>query len=454
MMIKDHLFKNVDSFSLGLFRCLFGALMIVEMLMFYSSGTFLNLLTKPLFHFSYDYFEFISPAGEFVINTIHFVLVIAAICIMIGYYSRWASLVFFILFTYFLLCCRGHYNNHYYLISLLSFLLVFADADRSFSIRKKNQLREKIIPIWQINALRIQLFVVYFFGGIAKLNPDWLVLKEPLRSTFNYWSPNGFLSSEFAISFFTYGGLIFDLFIGFFLLIKKTRRFAIIGLILFNVMNGILFDNIEIFPYLVIAYMVIFLDPEGDTIKRIKSIFAPSKTQKSSSSLASFVPRNKLVIYGLGLYFAFQFLFPLRHHLLTENVIWTGIAGNFAWHMKVQNRGGEEISFLLVEGESGQKLTLDYQMINSKISNGQIAKMTKTPVMAWQFANWIGAHLNEELRRTNKKQLKDIQVYCKIKTSFNGRKPQYIIDPTIDLTKVTYSPFKENTWILPLKTEW
>ena len=47
--------------------------------------------------------------------------------------------------------------------------------------------------------------------------------------------------------------------------------------------------------------------------------------------------------------------------------------------------------------------------------------------------------------------LKDLEIYCNIKTGFNGKPKQLIIDPSIDLTKALYSLFVANTGIMPLK---
>ena len=72
----------------------------------------------------------------------------------------------------------------------------------------------------------MQIFIVYFYGGIAKINPDWL-RGEPMR----HWLQNSsdfpvvgpFLTTELAAYLFSYGGLLFDLLIGFILLSSKTR---------------------------------------------------------------------------------------------------------------------------------------------------------------------------------------------------------------------------------------
>ena len=33
---------------------------------------------------------------------------------------------------------------------------------------------------WQVGILRAQMIVLYFFAGLAKLNPDWLLNAQPL----------------------------------------------------------------------------------------------------------------------------------------------------------------------------------------------------------------------------------------------------------------------------------
>ena len=449
--LNQTLFKNVNSFSLGLFRFVFGVFMLIEMIYYLKSGFFKDSVMVPYYNFPYDYLEFISPMGDSAMSFIHFMMGLSAILIMIGYYSRWASLLFFICFTYFLLCCRGLFNNHFYLFSLLSLLFVFLDADRSFSIRPKNKAKEKVIPMWQLNILRFQIVVVYFFGGVAKLTHDWLVLKEPMRETLKSFSPNGFIPSELMVSLFNYGGLAFDLSIGFLLLFRRTRTVAIIGVVLFNLTNAIIFDDIAIFPFVMLGTIVLFLDPEGKAIVKIKSFFVNNRGPSIKRTAGEYHQISKPVILGVVVYVLFQVLFPLRHHLITDNVVWTGIARKFSWHMKVQQRTEKEISFLVKDKLGGEEIMVDYNFINQRINNLQIGHMSQSPVMAWQFANWLEKRLNKELKAQKNKSFKDLEIYCTIQTSFNGRPAQYIIDPSIDLTKAPYSPFGANTWIMPLK---
>src|SRR5207342_1729744 len=71
---------------------------------------------------------------------------------------------------------EARYLNHFYLLCLISFLLVFLPAHRAFSVdaQLKPKLRSRVAPAWTLWLMRFQVGVVYFFGGIAKLNGDWL----------------------------------------------------------------------------------------------------------------------------------------------------------------------------------------------------------------------------------------------------------------------------------------
>ena len=98
------------------------------------------------------------------------------------------------------------YLNHYYLIALLAFLLVISPAGRAYSLdaRHRPDLRVDRIPAWMLFALRLQIGVVYFYAGVAKLNSDWLLEAQPLRlwlSARSDWPVLGPLLAEPAIAF-------------------------------------------------------------------------------------------------------------------------------------------------------------------------------------------------------------------------------------------------------------
>lgn len=131
-----------------------------------------------------------------------------------------------------------------------------------------------------------------------------------------------------------------------------------------------------------------------------------------------------------------QILIPLRHYIYPGNVAWTQEGQRFSWRMKLRSIKGKS-KFTVVDNNSGEVV---------KINNGQYLtarqarKISCRPDMILQFAHYIGKTFQQ-------KGMHDVSVYSKTKCSLNGRKRTLLIDPRIDLTKVTRS-LKSSHWIL------
>ena len=70
--------------------------------------------------------------------------------------------------------------------------------------------------------------------------------------------------------------------------------------------------------------------------------------------------------------------------------------------------------------------------------------MTSRPHMMVQFAHYLEDRMRDE-------GYEDVEVRARIFASLNGREPQQLVDPQIDLTKVSYPWFGHADWILPLE---
>ena len=107
-----------------------------------------------------------------------FVLGLLAIFIIIGFLYRISAFLFFLGFSYIFLLDQTNYLNHFYLISLLSFILIWIPAHTNYSVDAAlcPELKKDTIPAWALWLLRFQIGIAYFYGGIAKINPDWLNL--------------------------------------------------------------------------------------------------------------------------------------------------------------------------------------------------------------------------------------------------------------------------------------
>jgi uncharacterized membrane protein YphA (DoxX/SURF4 family) len=445
--LKRNFLKDVDGFALGLFRAIFGAFMVYE-ISFFQSAQFVEIgILAPFGTFEYDFFEWVQPLSLSSMKLVMFLLFVSAVCITLGLLFRPAAIIFTILFTYLLFLGKGHYNNHFYLFCLIPFYLIFTKADRNFSLRsfKKNPDVSRDIPYWNYQVLRLQLFIAYFYGGLSKLNSDWMNCKEPINTIVRLNFPDSILSSDFMVNFLNYGGVFFDLGIGFLLLFRKTRWFAFFGVITFNLLNGlVLFDDIGIFPFVMIFATIVFFDPEEEWIQKLKSVFI-SGTYRDEKKERQFSKMGAALTF-LSVFLFLQLLIPLRFMALDGNTNWTGIGRKFSWRMKIQTRQLTQFKMKAVNKKTGQLSGMDEaSLLKSKFVNTlQYRYMRENPVMIWQFAQYL-----------NKKNLEDtgteLELYFNVKVEYNGREEQLIIDPEVDLVAAKYDPLGTNDWIMPLE---
>ena len=281
--------ERIDGTSLAIFRIGFGVLMLWELIYLLRIDFVKIFLTTPEVQFTYEYFSFLRPLPEILLDILVVLLMVCCFLIIIGKHYRKAMTGFFIGFTYLFLLDKAYYNNHLYLICLLSFLMIFIPADAHFSSGSMTAKSKKPVFYWHLLILRLQLVIVYFYGGIAKLNYDWMVSQQPVRILMQDKAKTSFigdlLSSEPIIYFFTYGGVAFDLLIPFLLFIPRTRVMAVVLALCFNIMNAWLFNDINIFPYFMMLSLILFLDPSNIAkyirVKFIGKMSAP-QIQKSS----------------------------------------------------------------------------------------------------------------------------------------------------------------------------
>ena len=179
--------------------------------------------------------------------------------------------------------------------------MVFFNANSNYSVDAALSKIPipKTVHAWQIWFIRIQLFIVYFYGAVAKLNADWL-RGWPIRKwltedigKFPDWYAN-FVTSDFGVYFYAYGGIAFDLLIGFCLLHKKLRYWCLPAIIFFHVSNHF-FWNIGTFPWFSILVTTLFFDPDwpekfgrwlGVKSKEITEVKLPSANVRSKNIIA------------------------------------------------------------------------------------------------------------------------------------------------------------------------
>ena len=135
---------------------------------------------------------------------------------------------------------------------------------------------------------------------------------------------------------------------------------------------------------------------------------------------------------------AVQLLVPLRHLLYPGNVSWTEEGHRFAWHMKLRDKEARA-RFTVTDPADGHDLGGPPARYLTRI---QTSKMAGQPDMILQFAHYIA----EEARREGRP---GVQVRAEVTASLNGREPQVLIDPQVDLA-ATPRNLRHAPWIVPL----
>ena len=452
------LFQPVDISFLVFFRIVFGAIMLWEVYRFFSTGWIRRYYIDPTFHFGYFGFEWVKPwpgNGMYI----HFaVLGVAAACIMLGFLYRIASPFFFVAFTYVFLLDQTRYLNHFYLVCLISFILMFLPANRALSLdaSMRPAIRTDVVPAWTLWLLRIQIGIAYFYGGIAKLNSDWIIGGEPMRTwlrplmTMPAIGP--IFQQEWVVYSFVYGGMLLDLLVVPLMLWRRTRLIAFSAAVVFNLINAAIF-NIGIFPWFMLGATLIFFPP--DLMRRFARAFltpgAALRAEERKETRARIVKpvadscptltkQQKVVLGLLATYLVVQLLMPLRHFLYPGNVSWTEEGHNFAWHMKLRTKRGEAL-FTITHPATGQTWIVKPE---EHLEARQIIKMSTKPDMILLFSRYLA-----ELKR--REGFENVEVRAQVKASLNGRRPQVLIDPNVDLAKQPRSLLPWS-WIIPLTT--
>jgi hypothetical protein len=376
-------------------------------------------------------------------------MILAAILITVGWLYRAAIIAFFLCFTYVELIDKTTYLNHYYLISVMAFLLIWVPANRYFSVDvwRKPQLKAVIVPAWCINIFKLQLVLVYFFAGISKINYDWLIAAMPLR----IWLPAsshlpiiGWLLNYTWVAYaFSWFGMLFDLLIGFLLLSRYTRKWAYIMVIIFHLVTGWFF-KIGMFPYIMILVTVVFFD--ADVHQKIivflrKMFFLPIPTDTESKIHTPYLSKTKF-IYGLmALHFGLQLLLPFRFLLYPGKLYWTEEGYRFSWRVMLMEKGGTAV-FHIKDPATGNRAEID----NTKyLTQMQETMMATQPDMILQYAHLLAADYK-------KQGIKNPIITAESYVTLNGSGTMLYIDSTVNLA-AEQETFGHKKWILPFHTK-
>ena len=444
--LLERLRVPVDGASLAVFRIAFGAIALVEVYRYVSKGWVDRYWSDPEFHFTYTGFGWVQPLPEGGMFVLWGLIAVAALGIMLGAFYRVSCTVFALAFGYSFLIEAARYLNHFYLIALLAVLLAIVPAHRVWSVDSwsRRQPPGSSVPTWSLWLLRFQIAVVYVYGGIAKIEPDWL-RGEPMTT----WLSRAdhvplvgpLLTLDGAGVAAAWAGLFFDLLIVAAVAWRRTRVVALLFAAMFHAINHELF-NLGIFPYLAFAALLLFCDPAWPrtTWYRLGGREPTPMVRPDDTGRTGW--RRHLAPMGLAVatvFVAAQLLVPLRHIPETGRSNWTEAGHTFAWHMKLRIKDGTA-TFRVVDPASGETTAVDPRDV---LHSWQYAKMAIRPEFLRQFAH----HLADRYAEAG---YPGVRVHAWTSVSLNGRPSQPLVDPDVDLAAEPVS-LGAPDWVLPLR---
>lgn len=422
----------MDAAGLGVLRILFGAIMAFAAIRFWAKGWIERLYLEPDFHFTYLGFgwlpELVAPWIYF-----HFALMaLAALCVCVGVWARPAALVFAVLFTWAELAEKALYLNHYYLVSLLAVLLVVTPCDRAFALRpsRRAQRAGPTVGAWVYTLLRGQVALVYFFAGLAKVHPDWLIRGEPLATWLAARAHLPWIGPLFAdpttALVMSWAGAAFDLTIWAWLSWRPARPYAYAAAVFFHVTVWLLFP-IGVFSWVMLASVTVFFAASWP--RRFVAGASPRRATPGAS-----LTTRRVRVALVAAWLSVQTLIPLRHTLYDGPVNWTEEGFRFAWRvMLIEKTATLEYRVAYADGTTIRVYP------SQELAAYQWRVMRTQPDMILEYAH----HLRDTLGDPNA----PVAVYADAWVSLNGRAAARMVDPTVDLGRVERT-LRGADWIL------
>ncbi|MGC1274951.1 MAG: HTTM domain-containing protein [Planctomycetaceae bacterium] len=495
------LFESTPIAPLVQFRIALGLILLWEAYRYIASGWSRTLfldrfpetpaLDRP-FLFHYYGFEWVEPLPPALHLALFPILAVLAVFVACGMFYRLSTGLLFAGWAYVFLLDQSLYLNHLYLVTLIIGLATLLPANRALSLDvwMRPTLAATVVPRWTLTLLRCQVGIVYFFGGIAKLEGDWLsgvpMQMMLLERADLIDQPAG----EPAVAlFFAWSGLLLDLLAVPLLWWKRSRLVALLLIAGFHLTNHVLFQ-IGIFPWFMMAATLILWPPYPLSLLSFSRIygalvglgmlltlvagravplwswgvavvaglglvFPPAEWKRldpdprpdpDEPPVDAVPPRVRPVVLALlGVYLGWQCLMPLRHFLYPGSPNWTEQGHKWAWHMKLRIKYPDPqfTRFYVLDEDGAQIAEVDPFAPDGPLTFRQARTMATRPDLILQFAH----HLRDEYAA---KTGEPVTVRANIRVSLNGREPAHLIDPEANLAAIEPRLWPPADWILPL----
>jgi vitamin K-dependent gamma-carboxylase len=495
--------RPVDSSMLAAFRLSFGAVVAWELWRYERLGRPERYYLEPQVLFTYWPFDWVRPLPDAAMSAVFPALTAVALMVAAGLFTRITASVLAVGLGYVFLLDRTHYLNHWYLMVLLAGILAVTPSGATCSLDawRRPDRDGRTVPGWALDLVRFQLAVVYVYGGLAKLDPEWLAgrpLTMWLAGDGDVPLIGRWLVLDGAGVGLAWASAAFDLAIVPLLCWRPTRRFAYVVAVAFHLLNSRLF-TIGVFPWAMLLATAVFFPADlprrmwsdlragrhigpsavGAGLVAIVAVTLPRRPELATGvvgALAGAVagynlvadppdrpappavptatpavdaaadvaggphPRvSRFVAALLAGWVLVQLLVPLRHHLYPGDPSWTEEGHRFSWRMMLRSKEGI-VEFVVTDPRTGESVVPDLPQL---LTPAQLEELPNDPDLIVQFARWLEVELGPRFGND------DLEVRARSEVSFNGRTPAPLVDPDVDLTEVDRPWRPPAPWIEP-----
>ncbi|XP_032511604.2 vitamin K-dependent gamma-carboxylase [Danaus plexippus] len=513
--ILDYLYAPKDSSSLAVTRILFGLSMMFDIPDERGGSIIDKRWGDPnICHF--PLIPFITAIPMPYMAVIYAMLWIGALGIALGYKYHVSASLFTLCYWYLFLIEKSFWNNHSYLFGVVSLLLTFTQANSHWSVDAylNPTILKTTVPYWNYFILKYQFFILYFMAGMKKGTAEWLT-GYSVQNLSEHWVFTPFKlflsvpqTDYFIVHWFVFS---FDLTVAVWMMWAPSRNIAMLFCSLFHLMNSRLF-RIGMFPWVCLATMPLFypfdwprtiigyLDnikskllklscmvlyknvdfkltlkdnddsktktnqeqPETEDVSVLNDGDSPSKEMLTTNDgfnegTDEKIEENKtsvnkhdgryLTLIFVMFHVVSQAILPYSHFITKGYNNWTKGLYGYSWDMMVHTWDLETVVIKVVDNTNNREFYID-PYINSPND-----RWTRHGDMVHQYARCLNEKLSARSRQGGGHSELNISIFMDIWCSLNGRFTQRMFDPKVDLLKVSWSPFKPVSFLMPLLDE-